>query len=106
MTLNMADITKSIVHTAQPEQIILFGSFARGDATPDSDLDLLIIEKEPFLQRSRRAELSKIRKALAPFHVAKDILLFDVDEVKKWKQSPNHVIAQALQEGEVLYARH
>ncbi|MFZ4703922.1 MAG: nucleotidyltransferase domain-containing protein [Candidatus Methylumidiphilus sp.] len=47
----MVDI---IVREADPEQIILFGSRARGDARPDSDVDLLIIESEPFsVQRSR-----------------------------------------------------
>ena len=39
-------IVAQIVDVAQPEKIILFGSYARGDANEDSDFDLLIIERE------------------------------------------------------------
>ncbi len=103
--LDVSNIGALIVNTVHPESIWLFGSYARGQATPDSDIDLLIIEKESFANRSRRKELSRIRKALASVQIAKDILLFDVDEIEQWKNSPNHVIAQALREGKELYAR-
>jgi len=104
--IDISSIGDLIVNTIQPESIWLFGSYARGQATPDSDIDLLIIEKNSFAHRSRRKELSRIRKALSEVRLAKDILLFDVDEVEQWKDSPNHVIARALREGKELYARH
>ena len=39
----LPEITRRIVKTSDPDKVILFGSHARGDASPDSDLDLLVI---------------------------------------------------------------
>lgn len=100
---NIVNVIKSEV---DPEKIILFGSRARGDFRKDSDLDLLIIEKEPFSGgRSRLKELSKIRRALRNTELTKDILLYSIDEVEYWKDSINHIIANSLREGQVLYER-
>jgi len=102
----LSQITRIIVDVAKPERIILFGSYARGDATATSDLDLLVVESEPFgSQRSRRAELLRLWLALAPFRIAKDILLYSTEEVEQWQDSVNHVVAQALREGSLLYER-
>lgn len=50
-------MVRAIVDAADPEQVILFGSRARGDAREDSDIDLIVIEAEPFgPDRSRLAE--------------------------------------------------
>lgn len=37
---------KRLVAAASPSKVVLFGSYARGDATEDSDLDLMVIERE------------------------------------------------------------
>ncbi|MEO5370123.1 MAG: HEPN domain-containing protein [Magnetococcus sp. DMHC-1] len=88
----------------QPEQIILFGSMARGEATADSDIDLLVVEKEGFSkERSRWRELVRIRELLAGFPMSKDILLYSHDEVMHWKDALNHVVAEAVREGVLLY---
>ena len=90
-----------------PREIILFGSYARGDATPDSDMDLLIVEDEPFgLERSRSQEMALLWKVLAGFMIAKDILVFSSDEIERWKGTKTHVIARAYREGKILYERH
>ena len=44
----LRQMVETIVREAAPEVIILFGSRARGDARPDSDVDLLVVETEPF----------------------------------------------------------
>ena len=100
------DMKEAIVQAVAPERIYLFGSRARGDATPDSDIDLLIVEKEPFgPERSRWKEIARIRNALPSSPTATDILVYSTDEVAKWRSSMNHVIAHCLREGRLLYAR-
>jgi len=99
-------MVKAIVEEVSPEQVILFGSRARSDSSGDSDVDLLIIEREPFGKgRSRRKEIGKLWRLLAPFHVHTDILLYSMDEVDYWRDSLNNVVARALREGKVLYER-
>ena len=102
----LKQIVQAIVQAVSPEQIILFGSRANPDAPSQSDLDLLIVEREPFdTGRSRRTEIARIRRALSAFRIPKDILLFATDEVDRWRTSPNHIIARCLRQGRVLYER-
>ena len=97
---------RTIVDEVDPEQVILFGSRARGDARPDSDIDLLVIESEPFGDgRSSHAEEVRIGRALPATRVARDILVYSRDEIERWRGSLNHVAARALREGRVVYSR-
>lgn len=97
-------MAQEIVREVEPEKIVLFGSWARGEANHASDVDLLVVEHEPFgPNRSRRQEAARIWRCLAGFRVPKDILVCSVDEVAQWKDPAQHVIAQALLEGRVLY---
>ncbi|MEA1996264.1 MAG: nucleotidyltransferase domain-containing protein [Gemmatimonadota bacterium] len=99
-------MVKTIVNEVSPEQIILFGSRAKNQSHPDSDVDLLIIENEPFgKDRSRKEETGKLWRALAHFQVPLDILLYSRHEVDYWRDSLNNVVARALREGKVLYER-
>ena len=97
---------RSIVDEVDPEQVILFGSRARGDARPDSDVDLLIIESQPFgPDRSRHEEEARIGRALPATPVDRDILVYSRDEIERWRGSLNYVAARALREGRVVYTR-
>lgn len=99
-------LVETIVREVAPETIILFGSRARGDARPDSDVDLLVVEREPFSpQRSRRKEAARLYMALRGLPVSKDILLYSQDEFDHWKNSLNHVAGRAHREGRVLHGR-
>ena len=99
-------MARAIVEEVDPEQIILFGSRARGDATSESDFDFIVVEAEPFGSgRCRRAESVRLYRALAEFGVCKDILLYSQDEVEYWRDSLNNVLARALRDGKVLYER-
>lgn len=96
----------TIVREASPETIILFGSRARGDARPDSDVDLLIVETEPFSpHRSRRKEAARLYIALKGLEISKDLLLYSRDEFEHWRNSANHVVGRAVREGKVLHGR-
>src|SRR5689334_23287169 len=100
----LRDVANAIVRAANPKKVFVFGSAARGSTTSDSDLDLLIVEESAFApNRSRGEVVRKVREALSPFPVSKDILVFSVDEFAKWSQSPNHVVARCLREGRLIY---
>ena len=99
-------MVRAIVDEVDPEQVILFGSRGRGDERQDSDVDLVVVEAEPFgPERSRHKEMVKLYHAVAGFPVVADVLVYSRDDVDYWRDSLNHVLARALREGRVLYER-
>lgn len=100
----LRQIVDALVAAGQPEKIILFGSRARGEDRPDSDLDLLIVQAvQPG--GSRWQELRRLRRAVRSFPVAKDLLLFRPAEYEYWRDSLNHIVGRAVREGRLLYER-
>ena len=99
-------MVQAIVDEVDPEQVILFGSRARDDHRENSDIDLIVVEAEPFgPERSRHREMVKLYHAVATFPVATDVLVYSYEDVDYWQDSLNHVLARALREGKVLYER-
>jgi predicted nucleotidyltransferase len=97
-------MARQIVREVDPERVVLFGSWARGEADERSDVDFLVVEREPFgPNRSRREEAVRIWECLYDFRVPKDILVYSVDEIDQWKDSDYHVIGKAMKEGKILY---
>lgn len=97
-------MAQQIVREVDPERIVLFGSWARGEANEQSDVDFLVVEREPFgPNRNRREEAVRIWECLYDFRVPKDILVYSVDEINQWKDSDFHVVGKALKEGKILY---
>lgn len=95
-----------IVREIHPERIILFGSRADESPGPHSDLDLLVVESEPFGRgRSRIHRIARIERGLSGVPVPTDVLLYSHDEIERWRNTPGHVVAHALEEGTVLYER-
>ena len=96
----MREIVARIVRIAHPQRIILFGSRARGDARPDSDVDLLVItdSKEP---RYRRAV--PLYGVLSDILVPMDIMVYSPEEVQEWSGVPQAFVTTAVREGKVLY---
>ena len=87
----------------QPEKVILFGSYARGEAHPHSDLDLLIVVNTlpPRGQRS-----APILKMLAEAYTEPiDIIVRSAQTLKQWEHVPGSFAHQVLTEGIVLYDR-
>jgi predicted nucleotidyltransferase len=95
-------MVKRLVERFAPDQIILFGSHARGTATSDSDVDLLVVM--PFSGSKRAAQL-EMRRALHDIRVPKDIILATPEEVARRRNVVGTVIHPAMREGKVLYAR-
>lgn len=96
----IASVVRTLVEQAHPERIVLFGSYARGDAREDSDLDLLVIEAEIA---DRAAEMVRLRRALRPLRIPVDVLVHSTDEVRRWGAQPGSALYWALQEGRVMY---
>jgi len=96
----IAEMVRRICGVGRPLKVILFGSQARGDAKPGSDIDILIIEEstQPRYKRS-----VKYLRALTGLSPAKDIVVWTPDEVADWAHLPNTFIATALHEGRTLY---
>lgn len=76
--------------------VILFGSYARGDAGPESDVDFLVVE--PTL-RSRHAEMVRLRQALRPLRIPVDVLVVSRKVFDEWRALPNNVVFEANREG-------
>jgi predicted nucleotidyltransferase len=94
------DIIRRIVEVAQPEKIILFGSAARGEMGPDSDVDLLVIKSG-----AHRLDLTgQIYMNMHGAGEAVDIIVVTPEDVERYGNSHALVIAPALREGIVVYA--
>ena len=99
-TADLDEMVRRIAEGFKLQRIILFGSHARGDATEDSDYDLLIIapSSEPRWRRS-----VPIYEALMGLRVAKDIVWWTEEEVAEWQAVRNHFVNSAISEGRVVY---
>ena len=95
-------LSDAIVQGFAPDQVILFGSHARGDITRDSDVDLLVVFH--VVENTHRTAV-EIRRALKNFPVPKDILVTTRDEIVRRKSMPGDVIRNAVRDGEVLYGQ-
>jgi uncharacterized protein len=95
-------IVNRIVERFHPEQIILFGSQARGDAGPDSDVDLLVVMP---VEGSKREKQLEIRMALHDIHVPKDVIVSTFEEFAWRKEIVGTIERPAARQGKVLYAR-
>jgi predicted nucleotidyltransferase len=98
----LKEIGQRIARAFDPERIILFGSHARGDATEDSDVDLLVIARTAAPKPKRSVPLYSM---LRHYPFSKDILVYTPDEVDAYRHLPASLIARALDEGIVPYEK-
>jgi predicted nucleotidyltransferase len=95
-------MVRRIVKRFDPERIILFGSYARGTAGPDSDVDLLVVMP---VTGSLREKAIEIGVALHGFDMPKDIVVTTPEDFAWRKDIPGTIERPAALEGRVLYAR-
>ena len=94
------EIKERIVSAVHPEKIIIFGSYAYGKPTKDSDLDLLVIMPSDEPMHSR---VTRIRKLVRDINIPKDIIVYTPQEVEKWKDASVAFITTIMRTGKVIY---
>ena len=95
-----AAVKRLIAHASRPPKVIIFGSYGRGDATEQSDLDLMVIQPE---LPDKAAEYLRLKEAVGRLGVGVDLLLFSEREYERRSQVPGTAPYWAKKEGRVLH---
>ncbi len=85
--------------SALARKVILFGSYARGDATEDSDVDFLVVEEHV---PSKVTEMVRLRRILRPLRLPFDVVVVSENDLEDWGGLPGTALYWALKEGKVL----
>jgi len=96
----LREIIRRVVEVAQPERIILFGSAARGEMGPNSDVDLLVVKRGEF-NASRLT--GDVYLNLHGVGQAVDVVLVTPEQVERYRDTHCLIIAPALREGKEVY---
>ena len=99
----MQEIVSRIVRIVNPLRVIMFGSRARGDARPESDLDLLVVAEDA---RPRAVRASELYGVLSDIPIPMDILVYQPAEITEWSNVPQAFVTTAVREGTLLYENH
>ena len=96
----LSEVVDRIVRKFHPVKIILFGSWARGSAREDSDLDLLVVL--PKVEHKRKAAI-EVMRVLNGLPISKDVVVTTPQEIKERGQVIGYILRPALNEGKVIY---
>jgi predicted nucleotidyltransferase len=98
----LQDIAARIAKAIQPQKIILFGSWARGERGSHSDIDLLIIQESTLPRPQRYAQ---VRRLFWGMGMPMDILVYTPEEFSRFQSVPGSFTHTVAREGRVLYER-
>jgi predicted nucleotidyltransferase len=98
------EAVERVVEHFDPLKVILFGSLARDEANYHSDIDLLVVFSE-VKREDKHALTVEILRVLADLPAPKDVVVTDLDEIKRRGDLVGTVLRPALREGKVLYER-
>jgi predicted nucleotidyltransferase len=96
----VAELLRRIGAAAQPRRVVLFGSAARGQMGPHSDLDVLVVMPDGV---HRRNTARRVYRALRRLGIPKDIVVVTESDVERFGDDPSLVIHAALSEGKEVY---
>jgi len=94
-------VVRRIVETCRPRKLVLFGSYVRGEAHINSDLDILVVAGDDI--ENPRQESVRIRRALRGLSVPMDILVVPEGKLEKLANRPDLVYREALESGRIVY---
>jgi predicted nucleotidyltransferase len=93
-------ILRRVLTVTRPVRVILFGSAATGQMTPDSDIDLLVIERNPV---NTRGESVRLRNALRGLGYPFDVIVMASDRFEETKMVVGGIAYPANKYGKVIY---
>ncbi len=93
------EAARLLMEAAPGATVILFGSYARGKQTPDSDLDFLVIEPRVS---SPLAEMVRLRDVLRPLRVSADVLVTSREKFERLSTTPGTTCYDAAKEGRIF----
>jgi predicted nucleotidyltransferase len=97
-----AEVTRRILAVSNPAKIIVFGSHARREGSPHSDLDILVVLDQV---ESTRAESLRLRRVLRDLMYPIDILVSTPQQLARYRHTPGLIYQTILDEGQVIYER-
>jgi uncharacterized protein len=100
----VGEVVNDIVGNFEPRQVILFGSVARGEEGPDSDIDVLVVFDHVGRSEDRFDLAAKVRRCIrAPVPV--EVFVTDPKEIELRRDVPGSFHYWPLREGKVMYER-
>lgn len=103
VTMNqIEELGQRIGREFDAERVVLFGSYARGVVTDDSDVDLLVVAETSLPPRKR---YGAVRRLVVDYPAAFDIIVKTPDEYARWRSVVNTIVYFAEKSGRVLYER-
>lgn len=99
---DIKNVAKRIGDAANADAVVLFGSYARGNATENSDVDFLVIAESDLPRFKRSRQLHKLFK---PYPFGMDILVYTPAEITKGSKTPLSFVSSVLREGKTVYGR-
>ena len=94
-------VVQRLIEVASPKKIILFGSYVRGDATRDSDLDVLVVTSHEV--ESPRRESVRLRNSLSDINMPMDIVVVPYSRFEALREKLGLIYREADRHGKVVY---
>jgi uncharacterized protein len=94
-------VVQRLIEVANPKKIILFGSYVRGDATRDSDLDVMVVMSHEV--ESPRRESVRLRNSLSDINMPMDIVVVPFSRFEALREKLGLIYREADRHGKVVY---
>ena len=97
-TAQIEEAAQVLREAAPGATVILIGSYARGDARSDSDVDFLVVMPQV---RNRYAEMVRLTESLRSLHLPVDVVVLSRERFEYWRKTPNTLANRAIKEGKI-----
>ena len=98
----LKNIVDKIINNFNPDKIIIFGSYAYGHPTVDSDMDIMIVMDTDEKPHKRAVSVRKVLKGIG---IPKDIIVKTPEEFERFKDIVGTIVYPAAHKGRIIYER-